>query len=77
MYNDQTYQPDNFDDENTIQQFVKFETFPLKFDNKDSYINSLQKQTLESEADVQNAIFSPQEKEWYTMVMKEETTTIF
>ena len=59
LYNNQRYNPDIFDKDRTIEDIVNVNSFPLFYETQTTIINNIQKQTLESEADVSNAIFKP------------------
>ena len=59
LYNDQRYNPDIFDKDRTIEEIVNVDSFPLIYETQTTLINKIQKQTLESEADVSNAVFRP------------------
>ena len=76
LYNDQRYNPDIFDDDRTIETFVNLESFPLLYETRETIVNSIQKQNLESEPDVSHAIFSPKELEWYKMILRDEINDV-
>ena len=39
LYNDQTYKPNNFDDSETLHSLLKFESFQIQFDTKETIVN--------------------------------------
>ena len=59
IYNDMRYNPDIFDNDRTIETVVNLDSFPFVYETQTTIINRIQKQNLESEADVTNAVFSP------------------
>ena len=52
LYNDQRYNPNIYNDERIIEKTLNFDSFPLFFETQDIIINSIQKQHLESEANL-------------------------
>ena len=76
LYNDETYYPNKFGDGETFEKLLKIRSIPIEYETKETTVNSLQKQTLQSEADFQHSVFNPEEKEWYKLILADEKNSI-
>ena len=68
LYNEQTYIPTNYGDEEIVQERVESKKFALNQPSSTVVRNEIQKQTLQSDESLYNFFDSGIEKEWYTVL---------